>query len=495
MFAFSIWDEQKKCLFLSVDPIGIKPLYYYHHNGTFAFASELKSLIKIPDVSRELDIDSLNQYFALGYIPSEGSIFRDIKKLAPGHLLIYSDGNIKKKEFCDLPFFDSYVSKSEEGLVDQLENLLKASISYALRSDVPIGIFLSGGLDSSLVATIAASSASHPVQTFSIGFKDSRYNELPYARRIAHFISSFHHEFYVTIDSLDAIDKISRQYDEPFADSSAIPTYYVSKMASNHVKVCLSGDGGDELFGGYNWYMWVKNAQRIRRLFGGLSKVASYLSSGIPEGIPGKSFLTTIGKDPLSQFIDRIFIFGSAERADLLCREIARDINIQLPEKNISRAFFSSGKDITMKMQSVDLKYYLPFDGLVKVDRASMLSSVEVRPPFLDQDIVKFAFSLPEKYRINRFKKKYLLKKLALKLLPPDFPLERKQGFCVPLREWFSGPLNNIMEEVLHEENVGIYLNSRYIRDLMSVHMTGKSDNSSRLWSVLMFSTWAKNYL
>lgn len=496
MFAFAIWNENLKSFFLSTDPIGIKPLYYCQRNGTFAFASELKSLLKFSSVSRELDLSALNQYLALGYIPSEESIFRDIKKLAPGHYLRYSDdGNIEKNRYFEAPFLTSRNLEQEEDLVDRLHELLKDSVKRALQSDVPVGVFLSGGLDSSVMATIAASFTSRPIQTFSIGFKEHRYNELPYARKIADFISSDHHEFYVTFDSLEALDRISSQYDEPFADSSAVPTYYVSKMARQHVKVAISGDGGDELFGGYNWYTWVINAQRAKRVLGPLASPISFISEYLPDWVDGKRFLSAIRKDAVTQLIDRTFIFKSRERAIMLNEDVKANIQLLLPEAKIRNIFDSGSKGLIGRMQSVDLNYYLPYDGLVKVDRASMMSSVEVRPPYLDKDLIKFALSLPEKYKIRGSKKKYLLKKLALRILPSNFPLERKQGFCVPLREWFKGQLSDVLADAMRGQHVQIYLNTRYLKNLLWTHKKGHQDNSSKLWSALIFSLWVKHYL
>lgn len=495
MFAFAIWNENRKSFFLSTDPIGIKPLYYYQRNGTFAFASELKSLLKFSSVSRELDLSALNQYLALGYIPSEESIFRDIKKLAPGHYLRYSDnGNIEKNRYFEAPFLTSRNLEQEEDLVERLYELLKDSVKRALQSDVPVGVFLSGGLDSSVLATIAASFTSRPIQTFSIGFKEHRYNELPYARKIADFISSDHHEFYVTFDSLEALDKISVQYDEPFADSSAVPTYYVSKMAKQHVKVALSGDGGDELFGGYNWYTWVITAQRMKRVLGPLANPLSSISEHLPDRVEGKRLLSAIRKDAVTQLIDRTFIFKSSERAAILKEDVKANIRFMLPEERVREIFNSGSKGLIGRMQGVDLSYYLPYDGLVKVDRASMMSSVEVRPPYLDKDLIKFALSLPEKYKIRGSKKKYLLKKLALRILPSNFPLERKQGFCVPLREWFQGHLSDVLAEAMGDQRVQIYLNTHYIENLLKAHEKGQQDNSSKLWSTLIFSLWARNY-
>lgn len=496
MFAFAIWDENRKSLFLSTDPIGIKPLYYHQRNGTFAFASELKSLLKFSSISRELDLSALNQYFAFGYIPSEESIFRDIRKLHPGHSLHYSaGGRIERNRYFEARFSDSRCPEKEEDLVEHLHKLLKDSVKRSLRSDVPVGVFLSGGLDSSLIATIAASHASRPIQTFSIGFKEDHYNELPYARRIADFIASDHHEFYVTFDSLEALEKISCQFDEPFADSSAVPTYYVSKMARQHVKVAISGDGGDELFGGYNWYTWVINAQGLRRVLGPLAGLISSVSQYLPDRVEGKRFLSAIRKDVVTQLIDRTFILGSEERTGILNEDVKASIRLALPEERVRQIFHSGSKGLIGRMQSVDLRYYLPYDGLVKVDRASMMSSVEVRPPYLDKDLIQFALSLPEEYKIKRSRKKYLLKKLALRILPPNFPLERKQGFCVPLREWFRGHLSDVLEDEMSNQHLQIYANTPYLEKLLRSHKKGTEDNSSKLWSALIFSLWSRHYL
>lgn len=493
MFTFAIWDERKNRLVLAMDPVGIKPLYYYYNNSVFAFASEIKSLLQIPEISKEIDFDALNLYFALGYIPQEYSIYKDIRKLPPGSLLVYEDGNVRKQKYYSISSVN--IMNDENGLVDHLHNLLKESVRKSMISDVSIGVFLSGGVDSSILATIAASLSDKPIKTFSIGFEETKYNELFYAKRIADNISSDHHEFLVTIDAVDALDKIALQYDEPFADSSAIPTYYVAKKAKEYVKVALSGDGGDELFGGYNWYTWVIKAQSMKNRFGFLSKLISTKAKRIPFDFKGKNFLSILNYDALTQFIKRTFIFNSSERERLINKQISNKMELLLPERKIVETFNSIDSNLITKMQNVDFNFYLPYDGLVKVDRASMLSSLEVRPPYLDKEIIKFAFSLPEEYKIRGGVKKYLLKKVAKKILPPRFPLERKQGFCIPLQEWMNGRIGNILVDSLADKRLCDFIDLNYVRSLLKTHRSGKKDNGAKLWSILMFSLWVRNYL
>lgn len=493
MYALAVWDSRIERLILAVDPVGIKPLYYFKKHGIFAFSSEIKSLLEIPEISREVDLEALNFYFALGYIPREYSIFKEIKKVLPGHIIIYEKGVVRIQNYSNPSRLILEFDECE--LVEQLFELLLNSINLAMISDVPVGIFLSGGLDSSIMAAIAASTSNKPIKTFSIGFETNEYNELPYARKISQFISSDHHEFIVTINALDVLSKIAIQYDEPFADSSAIPTYYVSKMASDYVNVALSGDGGDELFGGYNWYSWVIKAQFVKKVLGFFSNPIANFSDYIPFNIKGKSFLSIMKLDPLAQFINRVFFFSNEERSRLLDRDIINNTNFNLPEKEISKFFYSINGSLVERMQNVDFNFYLPYDGLVKVDRASMLSSLEVRPPYLDHDIIKFAFSLPENLRIKRGIKKYLLKKLGEKILPKNFPLERKHGFCIPLREWMKGRLGDMLEDLLIDVRLKRFINVSYAKKLLNYHRLDKQNNGSKLWSILMFSLWIENYM
>lgn len=494
MFALGLWDEDKKRLLLARDRVGKKPLYYASTNNAFAFASEIKALLKVPNISREIDLDALNFYFAFGYIPQALSIFRDIRKLPPGHYLIYQRGEIEVKRYWDLPAEGELVGVSEEELLSRLEELLEESVKLRMISDVPLGVFLSGGVDSSIVAALMAKHSSEPIKTFSIGFDEDKYNELPFARKVAQYIGSDHHEFIVKPDAAEVITKLANQYDEPFADSSAVPTYYVSKMAREHVKVVLSGDGGDELFAGYNWYWWVKEGELLSRALGPLSNLVGGFARMLPKEVRGKHFLERIGLNGAEQFIRRVSIFDEEQRRFLLNRTVLGETDHRLPEKSVLNCFGNDVGDSVAKMQRFDFKFYLPDDILVKVDRASMLVSLEVRAPLLDHLVCEFSFKVPEYFKLRGRTKKYLLKQLARRLLPADFPLERKQGFSIPLREWMSSDLSEMFGSVLFYSNLGDYIDMGYVTGLFKEHAEGRVNHGARLWSILMFGLWMENY-
>lgn len=494
MFSFAVWDKKRERLILARDRVGIKPLYYYYKGGNFAFASEIKSLFQHPKISKDIDFDALNLYFAFGYIPQNYSIFKDIRKLLPGHMLIYQNGNMRVSRYWNFTT-DDELNGNECELLDQLYTLLKESIKLRMVSDVPIGVFLSGGIDSSIIATIMASLSSKPIKTFSIGFQEAKYNELPYAREIAKHISSDHHEFIVKINAMEILDKISQQYDEPFADSSAIPTYCVSKMAKDYVTVVLSGDGGDELFGGYNWYSWVKSGVEFSKRFTLFANILGKVGQLLPNGMEGKHYLERLGKDETEQFWRRVFIFEDEARKHLLKKSLIDDSKLRLPENTLYTYFNSLNTDIVKKMEWTDFKFYLPEDILSKVDRASMLVSLETRVPFLDHNICEFAFKVPSEFKIRKGIKKYLLKKLAKRILPKDFPLERKQGFSIPLKEWMQKDLAPTVKEVAFHPTVKTFINTDYVLKILMEHKSGKVNNSAKLWSVLMFGLWVRNYL
>ncbi|NWF75464.1 MAG: asparagine synthase (glutamine-hydrolyzing) [Nitrospirae bacterium] len=489
MFAFAIWNKKKEELFLVRDRVGIKPLYYYYDGKLFIFASELKAILKHPNVSKEIDFDALSVYFSLGYIPQSMSIFKKIKKLLPGHYLQFKNNNISIERYWSLPNINQKILlKDENDLVDQLYVMINEAVKLRLISDVPLGIFLSGGIDSSIVATLAAKNSNAPIKTFSIGFEDTKYNELPYARMVAKHIGSDHHEFIVRINETEVIGKLAYYYDEPFADSSAIPTYYVSKMAREHVTVAFSGDGGDELFGGYNWYEWMLSHQKLKMVPSTLKKAIAGVAAIPKKSYKGKHFLTSLKYDEFETFRERTGIFSPSEIKKLLNCEL--DVTLDFYEDY----FKTSGETLLERLTRTDFAFYLPDDILVKVDRASMAVALEARVPILDHKVCEFAFSLCDSLKINGKTKKYLLKKLARKILPDDFPIERKQGFSIPLSEWMKGSLGDLLINALRSFKNKSFLNEVYVEKLLQDHKLGKSNNASKLWSVLMFSLWFNNY-
>ncbi|MCP4270024.1 MAG: asparagine synthase (glutamine-hydrolyzing) [Candidatus Brocadiaceae bacterium] len=490
MFAFGLWDACEQQMMIARDRVGIKPLYYYHKGSTFLFASELKALLQHPSVERELNIEAVNYYFMLGYIPRELCIFKNIKKLLPGHYLLFKDGDITTHCYWNLPVQNTSIIKSEEEYIDELLELLNESVRIRLISDVPLGVFLSGGVDSSIIAALMAKNTNTPVKTFSIGFEEAKYNELSYARRIARHIDSDHNEFIVSLDQVEAIEKLVHFHDEPFADSSAIPTYFVSKLAREHVTVVLSGDGGDELFGGYNWYSWVLQQNKFNVIPQIWRQAISAIAS-LPVGnFKGKHLLQSLSLNEFETFFERTSFFSGNELSKLLPAAYNHD-----HLKDYQLFFETQGSNILDRLTKTDFRYYLPDDILTKVDRASMAVSLEARLPILDHKVCEFAFNLPNSFKIKNNSKKYLLKKVASKLLPADFPLERKQGFSIPLKEWMQGGLGELYMDLLSGKNIITdTLNIKYVQDLQKEHTMGTRDHSQRLWAVLMYCFWCNQY-
>jgi len=497
MFAFCIFDETNNTLFLARDRVGIKPLYYYFKNGLFAFSSEIKPLLKLSEISRELDLEGLDFYFTLGYIPEDLSIFKDIKKLKPGHYLQFNGCNFTVVNYWNLRSKKRILNEyNENDLVDILEDKLSDAVKIRMISDVPIGSFLSGGLDSSLVATFMAKESSLPVNTFTVGFDSVKYDETPYARIVANQIKSNHKEISVKIDAVDSLEKLLHYFDEPFADSSLIPTYYISKVAKEDVTVILSGDGGDELFGGYNWYTWVLLLTRLKKQLRGAAKISSDIAKLLPEWFEGKHFLSVLNFDLFHQFLERISFFSPKEKISLYKNELKDAMKRQNSENSFMKFFKYTDGDPIEKMTLTDFHYYLPEDILTKVDRASMAVSLETRLPWLDHRLVEFAYSLPSNLKINGKRKKYLTKELAKKLLPKNFLLERKQGFCIPINIWMKDRLGEMLKEELENKYMSEFFNKEYIYEILDKHRNYRKINyGAKLFSILFFSMWYRRYI
>jgi len=491
MFALGLWDKKKSELILARDRVGKKPLYYSYKNGIFTFASELKALVSLQHISKTICPDALNLYFAFGYIPGEYSIFKDIKKLKPGEILYFRHGEINIERYFNI--YPKIQNISFEDASEQLYELLKESVTLRMVSDVPVGVLLSGGIDSGTIACLA-SQIKKTIKTFSIGFSEEKYNELPYARTIANYIKSDHYEYIVNLKDINIISKLAWFFDEPFADSSSLATYLVSEMAREKVKVVLSGDGGDELFGGYNWYIWVLSSiywsdklKFIRHILNNFSRI-------YPVNFKGKKFLETLNKNPATIYINRVSIFDEDSRKELLINILSDIKEFNQPETLVFE-YFKNIESLLMGMRYFDFKFYLPEDILTKVDRSSMAVSLEVRAPLLDHKICEFAFSLPEDYIIKKGIKKYIFKKVAKKILPPTFEYERKHGFNIPVDEWFHDDLGAFLREELQNIKTAKIINTNYVLKLLNEHIKGYQKNGNKLWSLLMFLMWIKNYL
>jgi asparagine synthase (glutamine-hydrolysing) len=500
MFVFAIWDDKSKTLFLARDRVGKKPLYYTRTaRGSFIFGSELKSILEHPDVEREVDLEALDAYMTLGYVPDPLSIFRGIHKLPPGHTLTYSQNKTTLTQYWDFTF-ERTPLRSEESYVEELRVLLEDAVRCRLISDVPLGAFLSGGIDSSTVVALMAKLMGQPVKTFSIGFREDSYNELKYARMTAEKYGTDHHEFFVTPEICEVADELAWHFDEPFADPSAIPTFMVSKLAREHVTVALSGDGGDELFGGYDRYL----VERSRRMFAQLPKafrenVMYPLSMRLPHGARGRNLLHNLALDPVQRYLDSVSVFTSMNRSLLYSADFKRALET---EHSATKSFLDhaskvkTGADLDLLLYT-DSKTYLPGDILTKVDRMSMAASLETRAPLLDQKLIEFVTRIPAALKIVGNETKYILKRAVKDLVPEEIMTRPKQGFGLPIAKWIKQELRSRIRDTLNEPLTRQrgYFEPSYINVLLNEHERGRRDHSYSLWALLMLELWHRQFL
>jgi asparagine synthase (glutamine-hydrolysing) len=498
MFGMAIWDARSRALLVARDRIGIKPMYYAQVNGRLYFGSELKSLLQAPDLPRDLDANALDHYLSFLYTPRDGSIFKSVRKLPPGHLLTWTDGRIAVKQYWQLPVDETFRG-SEEDAVQHLRGVLGDAVRSHLMSDVPLGAFLSGGIDSSLVVGLMSEFSSSRVKTFSIGFDEPAFDELEHARRVAVHFGTDHHEFVVKPDGVSILDKLVSHFDEPFADSSAIPTWYVSEMARRHVTVVLSGDGGDELFGGYERYLPHPRVVAFDRYSPrALRRVAGIAAARLPHGTRGKNFLRHVGRDDRGRYLDAIRFFGADEKPALLTVDVQRAIDTLDPETLLARRFERfSQLPWPSQMMRFDAETYLPEDVLTKVDRMSMAHSIESRVPLLDNEVIDFASTLPASLKIKNGRRKHVLKEVAATLLPRDILNRKKQGFGVPLGTWFRGNLRELFADTLLSPSSlqRGYFQPAFVRRIVDEHLAGTRDHTLRLWQLVVFEKWQQQYV
>ncbi|RMD86289.1 MAG: asparagine synthase (glutamine-hydrolyzing) [Calditrichaeota bacterium] len=494
MFAIALWDGKQKKLILARDRLGIKPLYYVNLPDILIFGSEIKSLRCHPEVPLEINPVACDAYFALGYIPDPLSIYKNIKKLPPGHRIICDLKETKIEKYWDVRF-DPNFHKTFEQWQEDLENTLLESVRLRLISDVPLGAFLSGGLDSSTIVAFMTQCMEKPVKTFSIGFEDEDHNELEDARRIAKHFHTEHHEFIVRPDVFEIIDQLAFQFDEPFGDSSAIPTYLVSKMARQYVKVVLSGDGGDELFAGYNRYIRELNYQKwgvLPRTLG--TKIISKLSKRLPKG---RELLNHLALKPDLRYLNEVSIFKLTERMRLYTNSWRELVEQDLANLIMGTYFTQAVNwDFISQRLYVDIKSYLPGDILTKVDRASMAVSLEVRVPLLDHKLVELLATVPSYFKLNGNERKIIFRKMASKFLPPETLQKKKHGFSVPVANWFSNTWKDFCMEVLTDSSSkrNGFFNHKYIEEeILNQHISGKKDQSAKLWTLMIFELWLQN--
>jgi asparagine synthase (glutamine-hydrolysing) len=501
MFAFAIWDDKQRSLFLARDRAGEKPLYYtLTSTGTLVFGSELKSLLEHPSVSRDTSAESLDAYFSLGYVPDPLSIFKDIKKLPPGHILTFSDGRLSVKQYWDFTYESNGNRRREEDYIEELREMLDEAVRIRLVSDVPLGAFLSGGVDSSTVVALMARHMTQPVKTFSIGFLEDSYNELRYARLAAKKFGTDHHEFFVTPEICDVVDELAWHFDEPFADSSAIPTYVVSKLAREHVTVVLSGDGGDELFAGYTRYV----TERKRRKFGMLPRrirqgLMQPLSRNLPHGAWGRNFLHNVALDPIDRYFDNVSIFTGLNKRSLYTPDFYQVLGspsaVGLTFQEYSDSVGTNA--LLDALLYIDSKTYLPGDILTKVDRMSMAVSLEARVPLLDHKLIDFVTRIPASMKMAGLETKHLFKRAVADLVPEEVLNRPKQGFGVPIQQWINQQLRERIRDTLTDSRFrerGI-ISAQYTDVLLDEHERGRRDHSMALWSLLMLELWHQAFV
>ncbi len=497
MFGLALWDWRTRALLLARDRVGIKPLHYARIGGRLYFGSEIKSLLCAPDMPRELSLDALDHYLSFLYAPGDASIFAHVKKLPPGHVLTWREGRVSVDPYWRLPPDETFRG-SDEDAADALHAALSDAVRSHLIGDVPIGAFLSGGVDSSLVVALMAQATGARLKTFSIGFHEAEYNELAHARRVAARFDTEHHEDIVSPDAVGLLDTLVAHFDEPFADVSALPTWYVSRLAGRHVKVVLSGDGGDELFGGYDRYLPHPRVARFDRLAPPmLRRLAGLAAAGLPRGVRGRRFLRHVARDPRGRYLDAVGFFSADDKHALLSPDVRRRPARVDPEHRLATHFERyAALSWPAQMMRVDMETYLPEDILTKVDRMSMAHSIESRVPLLDNELLALAASLPSRLKIRDGRRKILLKAVAARELPPEVLERRKQGFGVPLDAWFRGSLRELATDTLlaRRSVERGYFQSGFVRRLLKEHASGARDHSLRLWQLVVFEQWHRQY-
>ncbi len=506
MFAFALWDAKRKTLFLARDRTGKKPLHYCVGGGYFIFASEVKALLQHPWVSKELDLKALNKYLAYEYVPAPHTIFKSIKKLEPGHYLLYRDGEAPTFQYWDIPIEDHPISdRTEAQYTEELKELLERAVSTRLEADVPVGLFVSGGLDSGLVAAMARR-AKENLECFSIGFEESSFDESRYARQIARSLGLKHHlKIFSAQEMLSMVQRLPEILDEPLADPSILPLYLLSQFAAEHTKVVLSGDGGDELFAGYQTYQAHKLVTLYDALPGFVKESIKAFAFHLPVShrylsldFKIKQFLRGVGVSSEVRFFLWRGAFSNAERNELLSPEVRRDLHKENAYEEIYRYVRQSG--LTKELERIlylSMKLYLQDNNLVTVDRASMANGLEVRSPLLDRDVVEFVCRLPMEYKLKGLTTKYILKKVAEEFLPREVVYRKKKGFGVPLAQWLNGELKEFMLDYLSQERIkrqGIF-HYPYVNRLIDEQLTKTKDNREPLWTLLVFQTWYEKYV
>jgi asparagine synthase (glutamine-hydrolysing) len=501
MFAFAIWDSNHDRLFIARDRVGKKPLYYsLTQQGTLVFGSELKCLLEHPSIERRTNLTAVDAYLALGYVPDPFTIFQGIHKLPPGSFLIFEKGKLRIEQYWDFRYQEVDNTRTEDQVIEELRELLDEAVRIRLVADVPLGAFLSGGVDSSTVVGLMSRHMTQPVKTFSIGFTEDSYDELKFARVASKRFETDHTEFIVTPDICRLVDQLAWQFDEPFADSSALPTYMVSKLAREKVTVALSGDGGDELFAGYTRY--VVDSKRS-----GFSKMPRFLRTGVlapltarlPHGAYGRNYLHNISLDAIARYTDSVSIFTMPGRQALYDGAMIETLNEQggvLDCMSELAERVGTGAELD-RLLYIDSKTYLPGDILTKVDRMSMAVSLETRVPLLDHKLIEFVTRIPASMKMRGRETKHIFKRAMQGIVPDEILFRPKQGFGVPMQRWINHELKDYIRDTVASSRAFArgYFKRSYVELLFDEHARNRRDHSMQLWTLFMLELWHRTFV
>jgi asparagine synthase (glutamine-hydrolysing) len=502
MFAFALWDARRRQLLIGRDRVGKKPLYYALDGERLNFASELQALLEDETVSREVDPAAVDSYLAYGYVPAPATAFRAVGKLPPAHTLVWRDGRVDIDRYWSLDYGTKLAGLSEDEACERIRSAVRAATRRRMVADVPLGAFLSGGIDSSTVVAAMAEASSSPVKTFSIGFDRQPFDELAHARRIAELFETEHHEFVVRPAAVEVLPRIVRHHGEPFADSSAIPSYYLAEMTRRHVTVALNGDGGDEAFGGYSRYVANSLAGRIDRVPLVMRRSLAALGGSLPAGGAisspvqrARRLLGNLALDPAERYARYVQVFDGEQRNALYTDEFSASLaSSDALETIVAPWQAASGLDVRDIMLEVDSATYLPGDLIAKIDSATMAHALEARSPLLDHEVLELAAALPAELKIRGREKKWILRR-AMRGWIPDEILDRpKQGFSVPVSDWLRDELSAWAREVLLDRGTLArgWFRERGVRDMLDRHAAGWDAEAPRIWSLLMLELWQR---
>lgn len=503
-FAFALWDAPRRRLLAARDRAGEKPLYYYQGSGNVVFASEIKALLVRDDVPRELDLEGLDTFLTYEFIIAPHTIFKGIRKLPPAHLMIVERGAVQIERYWDVPR-DVDGERMEQEWAEELREKLSRAVRAQMMSDVPLGAFLSGGIDSSTVVACMSRASARPIKTFSISFREGSYDESSYSREVSRYFGTEHREERIEPQVIDLFDKLVVQLDEPFADVSLFPTYLVSELAVQDVKVVLSGDGGDELFAGYDWYLADRICRTLERFPG---RTALKALAGLSEVLPpsekkkgllnkAKRFLTGATASPDLEHYRWLWHLGPEDKRALYTADFRSGIASFDPSAPVLRALSGADGDLLNRQLCADFKIFLADDILMKVDRMSMTTSLEARAPFLDREVIELAFRMPGRVKLRGTTRKRILKQAMKGILPESILRRGKEGFSIPMKNWLKRELRPLMLELLSEKRVlqrGLFcwpVVERYLAD----HLAGRANHAHRLFPLMVFERWAREFL